>query len=76
MYLRSLLQGFLKGGEESCSSGSSLTLDSDQEPGPSSSMPDPQDSEMTCSSSATGSGGVALLDSSITQFNSDEEDSD
>ena len=66
----------MKGGEGS--SSSSLTFDPDpQEPGPSSEVAQETGSEAMCSSSGTaGSGGVALLDSSIAQLNSDDEDSD
>ena len=48
-------------------------MDPDQQPGPSTDVPEPQDSEM---SAAMESGGMALLDSSIAQLNSDDEDSD
>ena len=66
----------MKGGEGS--SSSSLTFNPDsQEPGPSTDVPQETGSEAVCGSSGTaGSGGVALLDSSIAQLNSDDEDSD
>ena len=67
----------MKGGEGS--SSSSMTFDPEQqEPGPSTEPPQEAGSEAVCSGlgTASGSGGVAFLDSSIAQLNSDDEDSD